>query len=343
MPATSEALGGWAVAPPVVVNAASPLVVVLRLTLTGNSAPETAVGGFAVIAPKASEAAPAPVRSGGSCAGLPAAISVARSWAGLRSGRFWESAAAIAATRAAATALPPATTGLPPAPTVRALPAAARSGLGRPPAVGPWEVLGEIFAVGGASEVGPRSVSAKAMSVPGLALRSSLAASPVTPITGAAARPAAIAGSGSSPGAAITTARAPTAAAAAAWAAGLAPALTITTLSRMRVRALPRVAVSVSVTGPAVWPPGGGSPASTAAWASSFPSSVSFVRGAGSSPVSAPTASESRADAGEPIGPASGRGGALVARGRDDERAEARGALDRLGLGRAREARRRAR
>ena len=149
---------------------------------------------------------PPPRRSGPAAVGPArrAAISVARSWAGLRSGRFWESSAAIAATRAAATALPPATTGLPPAPTVRALPAAARSGLGSPPAVGPWEVLGEIFALGGASEVRPRSVSAKAMSVPGLALRSSLAASPVTPITGVAARPAAIAGSGSSPGAAIT-------------------------------------------------------------------------------------------------------------------------------------------
>jgi hypothetical protein len=105
---------------------------------------------------------------------------------------------------------------------------------------------------GGASEAGPRSVSPNAMLVSGLASSSVRAASPVTPMTGVAERPAAIAGSGVSPGLAITTARAPTAAAAAAWAAGFAPASTITTLPLMRVSDLPSAAVSVALTGPAV-------------------------------------------------------------------------------------------
>ena len=178
----------------------------MRATWTGVSAPETAVGGSAVIAPKFAVAAPAPVRSGGRLPGSPAAISAARSWCGLRSGRCWESLAARTATRAAATALPPTTTAVPPTPTVRALPSAARSGLGRPPAVGPCDVFGEIRATGGASDAGPRLVSPKLMSVPGLAFRSCLAASPVTPTTGPRTGPRPSRAAAARAGAAMTTA-----------------------------------------------------------------------------------------------------------------------------------------
>ena len=234
-------------------------------TLTGSSAPDTAVGGSAVTPGDAvgARSTPAPARSGGRSAGSAAAISAARSWAGLSSGRVRASRAAAAAARAAAIALPPATAALPPGPTVSALPAAARSGFGSPPALGPWEANGEIS--GAASVLGPRSVSPKLTSLPGLSFSTASATSPVTPITGAAARPAASAGSGRSRGSASRTALAPTAAAAAACAAGLAPARTITTLPRiagldlaeLRPGRCPRP-------GPAVVPPAGGSPASTA-------------------------------------------------------------------------------
>ena len=46
----ASALGGWAVAPSVARSVSWPLAVALRSTLTGYSAPETAVGGSAVIA-----------------------------------------------------------------------------------------------------------------------------------------------------------------------------------------------------------------------------------------------------------------------------------------------------
>ena len=103
--------------------------------------------------------------------------------------------------------------------------------------------------------------------------------------------------------------------------------------------ARPSTAGSVSVTGPAVWPPSGGSPASTAASASWSPSSSRLVCGTGSVPVSAPTAIASGAEAGRADRAAAGRRRALVAGGRDHERAEAGGADDRVGLGRVREAR----
>ena len=161
----------------------------------------------------------------------------------------------------------------------------------------------------------------------------------MTPTTGAAARPAESDGSGSSPGRASSTALAPTAAAAAACAAGFAPARTITTLPRIFVWLSPRTAASVSWTGPAVVPEAGGLPESTAAWASVSPSALSSVRGAGSGPASAPTASASGRARGRADRAAAGLGRALVAGGRDHERAEARRALDGLRLGRVAEAR----
>ena len=86
-------------------EATSPLVRGADVELTGYSAPETAVGGSAVIGPKTSAAVP---RRSGPAAGplrLPAAISIARSCAGVSSGRCCVSLAAMTATRAAATAL----------------------------------------------------------------------------------------------------------------------------------------------------------------------------------------------------------------------------------------------
>ena len=74
----------------------------------------------------------------------------------------------------------------------------------------------------------------------------------------------------------------------------------------MRVSARPSTAGSVSVTGPAVVPSSGGSPASTAASASLVPPSSRLVFGVGSVPVSAPTAIASGAEAGEPIVPLPG-------------------------------------
>ena len=205
--------------------------------------------------------APAPARSAGRSCGWAAAISVARSCCGESSGRARASLAASTATYAAATAVPPVTPEI-----VSALPSAARSGLGRPPADGPWAVNVDALRAGAVSPLGPRSRGAEADArCRARASSTSLAASPVTPITGAAARPAGSDGSGVSSGWAIRTAAAPTAAAAVAWAAGFAPARTITTLPRMRGAASPRTAGSVSSTGPAVLPALGGVPASTAA------------------------------------------------------------------------------
>ena len=86
---------------------------------------------------------PAPARSGGRPAGTAAPISTARSCAGERSGRVRASLIATAAADAAAIALPPATAAPPPARAVTWLAGAPRSGFGRPPADGPWAVLGE--------------------------------------------------------------------------------------------------------------------------------------------------------------------------------------------------------
>ncbi len=69
---------------------------------------------------------------------------------------------------------------------------------------------------------------------PASASSTASAPAPVTPSTGTPTRPAGMAGSGRSPGRASSTARAPAAAAAAAWADGLAPAATTTRRSVIR-------------------------------------------------------------------------------------------------------------
>ena len=103
----------------------------VELDAIGSSAPETAVGGSAVIpAGRAPAAIPAPARSGGRLAGSAAAISAARSCAGESSGCARASSAASAATCAAAIAVPPHD-GPPPSP-VSALPGRREVGLGQP-------------------------------------------------------------------------------------------------------------------------------------------------------------------------------------------------------------------
>ena len=97
------------------------------------------------------------------------------------------------------------------APAVSALPGAASSGLGSPPADGPWRWRAMPRLRGG---VGGRPAARRAPRRDGRRPACELeqrvrAPSPVTPTTGAAARPAASAGSGRSRGSASSTSAAP--------------------------------------------------------------------------------------------------------------------------------------
>ena len=182
---------------------------------------------------------PAPVRSGGRPAGTPAAISVARSCAGERSGRVRASLIATGRRRRGGDRAA-ADDGRAAARAGRDLARGRRrdrawAGRRRTGPARCWARARSVVSASGCSRALGRP---KRDLGAGLGLEdASAAASPVMPITGTAARPAEIGGQRPvvARGRRAATARAPTAAAAAACAAGLAPALTITILSRMRV------------------------------------------------------------------------------------------------------------
>ena len=205
---------------------------------------------------------------------------------------------------------------------------------------GPGRCWARCASAGGASDVGPRSVSPNAISVSGLALRSSVAASPVTPITGVAERPAPIAGSGGLAGLGDDDRAGADRRRGRGLGGGVRSRLDDHDLAAGcgsgPCRARP---CRWRVTGPAVWPFGGGSPASTAASAMCSPSSVSSVRGCGSVAGQGADGEAVAGGGGRADRPAPGRRRALVAGGGDDQRSQALGALDRLGLGGVGEAR----
>ena len=158
-------------------------------------------------------------------------------------------------------------------PAVTSLPGAASSGFGSPPAEGPWEVLGERDELRQrVGLLGPLRL-AEADLGPRLGLEHLLrgVAGDADDRNGGAAgrdrRERPLLGLSEHDGAR------PDGGGRRRLCDGLAPARTITTLSRMRVSSRPSTAGSVSVTGPAVWPLSGGSPASTAASACVAPRS----------------------------------------------------------------------
>ena len=162
VPGTSVAVFGVAVAPPVARSVTGADWVALRSIASGSSGSDRAVGGSAVMPLVGALTRPAPARSAGRSCGWAAAISVARSCCGESSGRARASLAASTATYAAATAVPPVTPEI-----VSALPSAARSGFGRPPADGPWAVNVDALRAGAVSPLGPRSGAPKLTLVPG--------------------------------------------------------------------------------------------------------------------------------------------------------------------------------
>ena len=190
--------------------------------------------------------APAP-RAGSRGSGAAAPISASRSSRGEASGRSRASRAASTATRAAAAAPPPTTAAAFPGTAVRAAPGAASPGTNPPPAAGPRLENGDSTLPASASPEPARVVarcrhraagarpavtSPTSTATPASSSSTAAAAAPVTPSTGAAIRPAGIAGSGRRRGSASSTARAPAAAAAAARATGSSPARTTTSLPR---------------------------------------------------------------------------------------------------------------
>ena len=298
----------------------------MRSTSTGNSAPETAVGGLAVIAPKASErrARAGPVRReilrpargdqrrpqlrGAQVGALLDELGGDHGHArgGDRAAADHDGLAAVAGGERARRR-----------PRGRAWAGRRRSG--------PATLLGEIArggrGVGARRALGVAERDRRA----GLGLRAAwLAGSPVTPITGTAERPGGhrrqrlCRRARRSRPPAPRPPRRPR-----PGRRGLAPALTITTLSRMRVRALAeRRRCRCRSPGRRSGRSGGGSPASTAASASFSPSSVSSVRGCGSRPVERADRERVARRRGRADRAAAGRRGALVARGGDHERAE---------------------